>query len=339
MTTPATTFERETLRHIAPMTAALQALAASLCLIAQVLMDVVQGQFHPWHFVWPVLAFGGAALTRRVTTMRQLFLVGLFNVQTVVIGFAVLTRLADDPGFWFLPIGLCVTLTTATIYHRVQDFVFGSGLTWVTLSLIVQPVLDSGVKQVFVPVIIIGSMLAGVASSVLFRSYRSQSYRAQRQLHQSANMDPLTELPNRRAFTESWKRLQQSATEPLVFMMADIDNFKRINDDFGHDVGDKALIEVAKVLKAMPESVSVARLGGEEFAVLCAANRDQANALAAQLVGQVNQQFVSGRRMSISVGVAMQKPDETSSDVMRRADEALYLAKVSGKNRAAWASA
>ena len=229
------------------MTAALQALAASLCLIAQVLMDVVQGQFHPWHFVWPVLAFGGAALTRRVANMRQLFLVGLFNVQTVVIGFAVLTRLADDPGFWFLPIGLCVTLTTATIYHRVQDFVFGSGLTWVTLSLIVQPVLDSGVKQVFVPVIIIGSMVAGVASSILFRSYRSQSYRAQRQLHQSANMDPLTELPNRRAFTESWKRLQQSATEPLVFMMADIDNFKRINDDFGHDVGahDAQRIEIA----------------------------------------------------------------------------------------------
>ncbi|MBU0865852.1 MAG: GGDEF domain-containing protein, partial [Alphaproteobacteria bacterium] len=131
--------------------------------------------------------------------------------------------------------------------------------------------------------------------------------------------DALTGLDNRRAFVEA-ARARLTTGEPLQLLVADIDHFKRINDSMGHAAGDLALVHAAGVLaKAAPAGSIVARIGGEEFALLVPA--------AAGL-----------KRMTCSFGVAAAQPGEGLDSLLSRADAALYAAKDGGRDRMALAS-
>ncbi|MFN3433485.1 MAG: diguanylate cyclase domain-containing protein [Sphingomonas sp.] len=156
-----------------------------------------------------------------------------------------------------------------------------------------------------------------------------------------ADEDHLTGLPNRRSFDA---RLHAGAGEvaahPRCVALCDIDDFKRINDQHGHDTGDRVLKLVARQLAtALGGDVLVARHGGEEFACLfegatldaaCAALDDVREALAARLL--VNQATGDGiGRVTVSAGVAAVGADPAAA--MRAADAALYAAKHAGKNR------
>lgn len=195
--------------------------------------------------------------------------------------------------------------------------------------------------------------LANVAKAMLDRTRdiedrMARSERETRQLQRrleeakrSAEVDHLTGLPNRRAFME---RLTASAVDgvtpaPLFFLMLDIDDFKHINDSFGHDVGDRVLVEIAKVLREQSLGHNVARLGGEEFAVAAQLpNTAAAQELAQRIVDSVHANQLYGTQLSISVGLADHTPGETIFSLMRRADQALYDAKHEGKNRYAMAT-
>jgi diguanylate cyclase (GGDEF)-like protein len=126
-------------------------------------------------------------------------------------------------------------------------------------------------------------------------------------------------------------------TQKRIFsvILLDIDNFKRINDTHGHDAGDSVLQEVARVLKKYTANLgSVARWGGEEFLILMPhASLEQARVHAENLrVTLAKRNFKVGQ-VTGSFGVASLLPPESTTDLMRRADEALYNAKRSGRNR------
>lgn len=158
-------------------------------------------------------------------------------------------------------------------------------------------------------------------------------------------MDHLTGLANRRTFDQDvlmeWKRAQRDRN-PLSILLIDVDFFKSYNDTYGHLAGDDALIQIAKVLKAVlkrPGDI-VARYGGEEFAAVLP---DTDETGAAKIAEEMRSKILSKKilhensphkRISVSVGIATSIPTPTCSpeELIARADQALYAAKDKQRN-------
>lgn len=162
----------------------------------------------------------------------------------------------------------------------------------------------------------------------------------------AAVTDQLTGLLNRRgtiALIEQTQSQTREAGQPLSLAIVDIDNFKRVNDRFGHSLGDDVLRFVAEHLATHAETIggTVGRLGGEEFvAVLPGQPLPKATAaidqVRARLAAQVIRNAVDGSslgRVSFSAGVTQDKAEDTSSTILERADRALYTAKRMGRDR------
>lgn len=150
-----------------------------------------------------------------------------------------------------------------------------------------------------------------------------------------ANSDPVTGLYNHRAFFEqSGKRLAEG---PAYLMVLDLDDFKNVNDTYGHLAGDEVLKQVGRLLKEATRRVDVlGRVGGDEFAVLCpgVSTDEIAVRIAERIIRKVNENAGAtiGQPVHISIGLASKQPDDTVRDLYQRADEALYAAKHKGKN-------
>ncbi len=143
--------------------------------------------------------------------------------------------------------------------------------------------------------------------------------------------DPLTGIMNRRAFTQRRSELEESAT-PHWLLLFDVDNFKRINDNWGHTVGDGVLCRVAELLVVELGSGCVYRIGGDEFAALLAWPRSELEAGLTRLLARVrNQQWREFREaVTLSVGGA-HSPDDGVL-LFERADECLYRSKRLGRD-------
>ncbi len=159
---------------------------------------------------------------------------------------------------------------------------------------------------------------------------------------QRARTDPLTGLYNRRHFFELGEQLFEVARRyrtPLSVLMFDLDRFKRINDNYGHQVGDAILERIAAIARRHVRSADVlARYGGEEFVVVLPnANATEARAAAEHLRKQVEacHDYIEDKALTvtISIGVAEMLPQgDTLERLIQRADEALYDAKNAGRN-------
>jgi diguanylate cyclase (GGDEF)-like protein len=166
--------------------------------------------------------------------------------------------------------------------------------------------------------------------------------RAEEQLALAARADPLTGLMNRRAMLEQLEyqtaRFQRNGT-PFSLILADLDHFKSINDTFGHDGGDQALVEIAAQLRQdLRAQDLVARWGGEEFLILLpdtdlegglVVAEDLREGVAAHSLDIGDQTL----RLTLSLGVAGYSADLSFNDCIKAADSALYRAKVQGRNR------
>jgi diguanylate cyclase (GGDEF)-like protein len=185
--------------------------------------------------------------------------------------------------------------------------------------------------------------LFGAIITGSFAFLEMQRQRAEDQIRQMAMTDALTGLLNRQAFEEAARReLARSRRDglPVSFLMADLDHFKHVNDTFGHLAGDQVLIEVSRAMRAsLREQDALARYGGEEFcAVLAATGGQQALQAAERLraaVASLEIAALRGQSITVSVGVTVNgAADEAGvSGCVRRADEALYRAKNTGRNR------
>lgn len=157
-----------------------------------------------------------------------------------------------------------------------------------------------------------------------------------------ARTDPLTELNNRRAFFETAGVIHESACRfgrPYSIMMIDIDHFKNVNDTHGHMIGDQVIQELSRaIVTVIRRSDMAARIGGDEFvAILPETSAQDVRVLADRLriACSDNVLPLDGKELqfSVSIGIAEHKGDETSiTQVISRADEALYQAKKKGRN-------
>jgi diguanylate cyclase (GGDEF)-like protein len=194
------------------------------------------------------------------------------------------------------------------------------------------------------PVDVAIALLAGLLGLMTVRSARDRRRLAEAE--RLAMTDPLTGLPNRQDAELHLQRLAAVAARsgrPLAVAIVDLDHFKAINDDFGHQAGDASLRGVARALRGeLRDADHVGRLGGEEFvAILPDTGTEEACAVAERIRERIAAMPRKvDRRVTASLGVAAM-PDDAASvdDLMAAADRALYAAKKAGRDRVIWAGA
>jgi diguanylate cyclase (GGDEF)-like protein len=175
-------------------------------------------------------------------------------------------------------------------------------------------------------------LVIGAATLVRLLTERNRALIGE--LSRAARSDQLTGLANRRAFEEHFGRELARARrsgEPLTLLMGDLDNFKQVNDQWGHAVGDELLADVAQVFREGLRATDVpARLGGDEFAILLpGTDTEQADEIARRLAAEVQAMPKhAASAVGLSYGVAKLPPDgSTLDDFLRVADMGLYAAK------------
>jgi diguanylate cyclase (GGDEF)-like protein len=185
--------------------------------------------------------------------------------------------------------------------------------------------------------------LESLLATLLYPMRNTLLYRA---ATQSALRDPLTGTGNRIAMDQTLQReieLSRRHLQPLSLLMLDIDHFKLINDTHGHSAGDDVLKAVAASIKNQLRNVDmVFRFGGEEFLILLSNTSREAAALVGErlrFAAQVEEYVADGRtiELTVSLGCSTLLPGESAESLVRRADNALYVAKREGRNRLAMA--
>jgi diguanylate cyclase (GGDEF)-like protein len=173
---------------------------------------------------------------------------------------------------------------------------------------------------------------------VCWRLVQSLVANEERATHDALH-DHLTGMPNRQALLLKMQEVREVAKQPYALAFADLDGFKEVNDSYGHHIGDRLICMVAAGVGTLARNATLAtRMGGDEFVVLfsgidCVA---QAEAFSVQLIRLLAQPFdMDGRLASVgaSIGVAGNPGTFEDSEVLRRADVAMYKAKADGKNR------
>jgi len=163
-----------------------------------------------------------------------------------------------------------------------------------------------------------------------------------RRKHQFAMTDGLTGIANRHAYnekvTKEIERFKRNDS-PFTFLVFDIDKFKSINDNYGHEAGDNVIVDIANILKSHIRDIDfIARYGGEEFVILL----PDTNINAAEIVANKLRVLIENNEFNfnnkkvvatLSVGFAEIKNNETKKELFERADAALYVAKNSGRNK------
>jgi len=170
----------------------------------------------------------------------------------------------------------------------------------------------------------------------------TQTKQQQEKLHLMAHYDVLTELPNRALFADRFSQAvahSQRSTSQLAVCFLDLDNFKPVNDNFGHKVGDQLLIEVAqRITSTIRAEDTVSRQGGDEFALLLGdiESISQCDELLKRIHSTLAQPYlIDGdvHNVSASIGSTIYPTDNADLDtLLRHADQAMYQAKQAGKN-------
>jgi diguanylate cyclase (GGDEF)-like protein len=165
--------------------------------------------------------------------------------------------------------------------------------------------------------------------------FSSKMYEQNDRLRKQANQDVLTQIKNRRAFNYEMTQIENE-TQPISAILFDLDNFKQVNDYYGHSMGDQVLYEAASEVESLLQNRGhLYRIGGDEFAILC---QGMAFNEAFQLANSIHQEFLQNQlhnkhNITLSLAVAQKESDESVKDWLKRLDSALYKAKKSGRNQ------
>jgi diguanylate cyclase (GGDEF)-like protein/PAS domain S-box-containing protein len=182
-----------------------------------------------------------------------------------------------------------------------------------------------------------------VAKRVALFNDITEQKKSQELIWHQANFDSLTELPNRRMFFDRLQQETQHADRDrakLAVMLIDLDNFKEVNDSYGHQYGDILLIEASqRISRCIRKSDTVARLGGDEFTVILTdiIHQESVDKIALNILQQLQKPFhIDQQQFFItgSIGIALYPDDATQPEhLLKFADQAMYQAKDEGKNK------
>lgn len=202
-------------------------------------------------------------------------------------------------------------------------------------------ILISTITIIFITIIsfLIYRQLLMKKTNKKFQELYEEIRRKNQQLNIISELDSLTGLKNRRAIDRVIKNeLDRSSRygTPISILLIDVDHFKRVNDTYGHNIGDKVLTEISEVLGENIRSTdSVARWGGEEFLIIAAnTSLEEAMKFGEKIRGKIEEfNFTKIERLTVSIGISQHRPGESFNKLYERVDEALYSAKEKGRNR------
>lgn len=301
---------------------------------------------------------------QRFTFLSPLFL-GALSILAIILGFTHKARHFDRLNVLFVLVmtlgirmvihGLPMTLQPAWLVLAASSILYSASvlplsrgsfyaallITWLMLNPFYNTDIELfGLRGTMTACYSVFLSALTLYSFMKLRQARLYAYIMAKLLLDQAYLDTLTEIPNRRSFiTTATRQLRAHPREHDHYLaMVDIDNFKRINDTYGHDIGDQVLKRIAAAIKAVMADYEYARLGGEEFAVyLSGVRRDDVEDLAARLC-RVVREDPSEYPVTVSIGLTRVADSDSLNQALRKADEALYLAKHSGKDRYTFAA-
>lgn len=170
----------------------------------------------------------------------------------------------------------------------------------------------------------------------------TERYRREKEIARLAERDPLTALYNRRALEKRATRLLADvcAERPGALLLIDIDNFKLVNDQYGHTAGDRLLIALSEMIRSLlPRNALTARLGGDEFVILLGGASSErivelGNSLREQFLSTTSQTFPTPEAVTLSIGASLfEQPPASLTALIEQGDVALYESKRGGRNR------
>lgn len=228
---------------------------------------------------------------------------------------------------------LVLPIITLPARFRLRGVLAGVGLGVVLLLAVSFGVNAHAVLHNPTPVIFTFALIAAVSSLSVALMRSDLDHRSE------AVIDPLTNMLNRNALATRLAELTQQASinqQPVAMIVADVDCFKRVNDEHGHDAGDAVLRDLAYRIRTELRAYDLAyRLGGEEFLILLPGGTvENAVEIADRLRSVVESSSICGLSLTMSFGVAASSPGPFDyGAVFKSADEALYMAKSEGRNR------
>ncbi|GGP63590.1 GGDEF domain-containing protein [Shewanella algicola] len=282
------------------------------------------------------LCIGILAIHKRTTNLTLWCCIFLFALYTVILigiysasfNSGLFTWLFIIPVLSYLLLGIRL----GTIYTSVYMV---AGIAVLMYDLIYN------IADIY-PITIANIVLCLAAIWALSYSYEYKRAEAVERLQQMASLDPLTGLNNRLLLDSIFEMLCQSLTQEqssVSMLLLDLDHFKKINDEFGHDVGDKVLVEVSTIISDMRRRNDWAfRFGGEEFCMLIPnTNMRQAEKIAERLRLAIDKiTVIDGCPLNITISIGVARwPDDGSHlpQIYKAADERLYKAKAQGRNQ------
>ena len=308
--------------------------------------------------VWLVFDLIVSYLGNQGFTWLSALFIALMGSVTVVLGFTRKSHHFDVLNLLFvaiitlgmrlvidgIPIALrpvWLVLGTSTVLYSVSvlpvrrwSFFCAMAITWAMLN----PFLGTNIDLDDLEAAMVLSYAVFLSGLVIYsylriRQAKLHNYYMSKLLLEQAYVDVLTEIPNRRSFMLKAEQQLQSATPGHYLAMIDIDNFKKVNDRFGHDIGDEVLKRVAMHIQASMGGFEFARLGGEEFAILFnGVDEQRVFEQVDGLCSRVREDH-SEYPVTISIGLAEVNLGDTLTIALVRADQALYAAKHAGKDR------
>ena len=319
------------------------------------------------------IVFCGLFIGADALHLNKLPAAHVFNVKLMLLMCLAMTIALYGHKERFVPIGWLYVVASLMIYfsalvlapedsmRAVWYFIilppvyilFGSaaGIGVTVLSLISIHVGNAMLSQPFSTSALTTVSLTLVFASIFFYFYSRRAYsfyvgmvEANRQLRELAATDPLTGLMNARSYYALCNQMIRSALRsgsPFAVLFIDIDHFKRINDTYGHEAGDKVLREVADCIRvSIRQSDVLGRIGGEEFSIFLPDTDELgayrlANKLRADIEALMPAVMGAEKlRVTASIGVARSQAHHVAIEhIQREADQAMYLAKQQGRNR------
>jgi len=306
-------------------------------LVFDLIVSFLGGQGFTWRSYLFIALLSGQTVALRFTRRSHHFdLLNLLFVAAITWGIRLVVEglpLALRP-VW-LVLGVSTVLYAVSVLPvRRWSFFCTMAITWVVLNPFyhtrIEPDQLEGALLLSYAVFLSGLV---IYSYLQMRKAKLYNFYLSKVLLEQAYVDALTEIPNRRSFMAQAGRQLRLAPGGQYLAMIDIDNFKRVNDRFGHDVGDEVLKRVALHIKASMASFEFARLGGEEFAIFFQGLDQQGAEQQVAALCQRVREDSSEHPVTVSIGLARVDQGDSLTTALVRADQALYEAKHSGKDR------
>lgn len=291
---------------------------------------------HPWdkqYYAAVVSVILSIALMPKAKSIHLWRLYGLIYVVSLAVLFRIeILEMGEHAKMW----GIVVTSLTITgmsiLFMKPQDYLVSATLAWVIMwkpNTVTMPHEHLN----FYYILVITSTLLGVNLSATFIRYMRNTYYLNERYRKLSETDPLTQAPNRRALIENMETsLKNHHRSNMWFAMLDIDNFKKINDQYGHEGGDKVLIHFSELISTTQNLLYFGRLGGEEFGLVIA---EPSLESAANTLNNLLQRAMSDTSCyapyQFSGGLANLQSVDSVQALLVTADKNLYHAKDNGK--------